>query len=116
MRLCTLDYETFYDRDYSLSKMSTEDYVNDPRFEVIMVGIKFGSSPSFAHSGDKKSTREFLYDHRVQECALLCQNTMFDQLINEIHFDIRPPILLDTMAMAQAKLKPYIRSMSLAPT
>lgn len=114
MKLCTLDYETYYDKEYSLSKMSTEDYVNDPRFEVIMVGLKFGSSPSFAHSGDMASTREFLYDHRVHECALLCQNTMFDQLINEVHFDIRPPILMDTMAMAQAKLKPYIRSMSLA--
>lgn len=114
VKLCTLDYETYYDKEYSLSKMSTEDYVNDPRFEVIMVGLKFGNEPAFAYSGDKKSTREFLYDHRVHECALLCQNTMFDQLINEVHFGIRPPILMDTMLMAQAKLKPYIRSMSLA--
>lgn len=114
MKLITLDWETYYDKEYSLSRLSTEDYVNDRRFEHMMVGIKIGNTPAFAHSGDKKSTREFLYDHRVHECALLCQNTMFDQLINEVHFGIRPPILMDTMAMAQAKLKPYIRSMSLA--
>lgn len=113
MKLCTLDYETYYDKEYSLSKMSTEDYVNDPRFEVMMVGIKLGDAPSFAYTGDMKSTREFLYDHRVHECALLCQNTMFDQLINQVHFGINPPVLMDTMMMAKAKLRPYLRSVSL---
>ena len=35
-----LDFETYYSTDYSLSKMSTEAYVRDPRFEVICVGIQ----------------------------------------------------------------------------
>ena len=33
MDVITVDFESFYDKDYSLSKMTTEAYVNDKRFE-----------------------------------------------------------------------------------
>ena len=36
--LVTLDIESFYDREFSLSKISTEEYVRDNRFEVIGFG------------------------------------------------------------------------------
>ncbi len=35
MRLITIDFETFYSREFSLSKMTTEAYIRDPLFEVI---------------------------------------------------------------------------------
>jgi DNA polymerase len=111
--LITLDYETYYDQEYSLSKISTEDYINSPLFEVIMVSLKINDQPSFFHSGDMKSTKEFLFDNGVPDCGMIAQNTMFDQLINQVHFNIRPPVLFDTMAMAQALLKPVLRSISL---
>jgi DNA polymerase len=38
--MITLDFETFYDKDFSLSKLTTEEYVRDPRFEVIGVAVK----------------------------------------------------------------------------
>lgn len=114
MKLITLDYETYYSKEFSLSKISTEDYVNDPRFEVIGVGLKIDTAPTLWHSGDMKSTKEFLYDHRVHENAMIAQNTMFDQLINQVHFGIYPPVLFDTMSMAQALLKPFLRSVGLA--
>ena len=38
MRIITIDFETYYSREYSLSKMTTESYIRDPRFEVIGVG------------------------------------------------------------------------------
>ena len=34
MDVYTLDFETYYDKDYSLSKLTTEEYVRDKRFEV----------------------------------------------------------------------------------
>ena len=43
MDLVTLDFETFYDKDFSLRKMTTEAYVRDPRFEVIGVGVKLNN-------------------------------------------------------------------------
>ena len=40
MDLITLDFETYYDKEYSLKKLTMEEYVRDPRFEVIGVAIK----------------------------------------------------------------------------
>ena len=40
MDVYTLDFETYYDKDYSLSKLTTEEYVRDKRFEVIGLAIK----------------------------------------------------------------------------
>ena len=34
-----IDFETFYDGDYSLSGMSISQYVNDPRFDAYLVSI-----------------------------------------------------------------------------
>ena len=36
MDIITIDFETYYDRDYSLSKMTTESYIRDERFEVVV--------------------------------------------------------------------------------
>lgn len=40
MSIITIDFETFYDRAFSLSKMTTEEYIRDELFEVIGVGVK----------------------------------------------------------------------------
>ena len=36
--LITIDFETYYDKEYSLSKLTTEEYIRDKKFEVIGVG------------------------------------------------------------------------------
>jgi hypothetical protein len=35
MKCVVLDFETYYDEQYSLSRMTTAEYIRDPRFEVI---------------------------------------------------------------------------------
>ncbi len=32
MDLITLDFETYYDKDFSLRRLTTEEYIRDPRF------------------------------------------------------------------------------------
>jgi len=39
MNIITLDFETYYAQDFSLSKITTEEYVRDERFQVIGVSI-----------------------------------------------------------------------------
>ena len=39
MRCVYLDYESFYDKDYTLKKMAIEEYVRDPRFEAHLLGV-----------------------------------------------------------------------------
>ena len=41
MEIITADFETYYDKEYSLTKMTTEAYINDPRFEAIMLGLRW---------------------------------------------------------------------------
>ncbi len=51
MEIITIDFETYYDKEYSLSKMTTEAYIRDPRFEVIGVGVKVNKEPTIWYSG-----------------------------------------------------------------
>lgn len=95
--------------------MSTEEYVCDPRFQIIMVGLKVNGNPATWHSC--RSTRGYdtvLDAVNLRGNAVLAHNTMFDGLILDHHFGMTPPMLLDTLGMAQALLKPYHRSISLA--
>jgi DNA polymerase len=51
MDIVTIDFETYYDTDYSLSKMTNEAYIRDPRFEVVGVSVKVNDHPSDWYSG-----------------------------------------------------------------
>lgn len=69
MNILTIDFETFYAKDFSLSKLTTEEYIRDPRFEVIGVAVKREGqerelSSVYAplwFSGSKKQIAEFLH-------------------------------------------------------
>jgi hypothetical protein len=79
MSIITLDFETYYDPAYSLSKMTTESYIRDPRFEVIGVAVKVDNEPTVWFSGTHEETRAFLCDSYDWENSFaLAHNTMFD--------------------------------------
>ena len=40
MNLITIDFETYYSKEYGLKKYTTEAYIRDPQFEVIGVAVK----------------------------------------------------------------------------
>ena len=102
MNLITLDFETFYDRDYSLSKMTTEEYIRDPRFEVVGVGVKVGKGETEWASGTMEQLGKYLRRFDWDNSMMLAHNTMFDGAILSWHFDIQPKALADTMHMARA--------------
>ena len=56
MDLVTLDFETYYDDKYSLSKMTTEEYINDDRFEAIGVAVKVNDDETVWCTGSFLST------------------------------------------------------------
>jgi DNA polymerase I-like protein with 3'-5' exonuclease and polymerase domains len=102
MDLITLDFETFYDRDYSLSKMTTEEYIRDPRFEAVGVGVKVGKGETEWASGTMEQLGKYLRRFDWDNSMMLAHNTMFDGAILSWHFDIQPKALADTMHMARA--------------
>ena len=44
MSIITIDFETYYAKDFSLSKLTTEEYIRDKQFEVIGVAVKSGKA------------------------------------------------------------------------
>lgn len=107
MNIITLDFETYFDNDFTLSKMTTEEYVRDPRFEVHGYGIRWA---------DGRGTRWYIDDGvnaalgeiNWSDTALLCHHTHFDGLILAHHYGIVPKLYLDTLSMARAVLGTHI--------
>lgn len=102
MPIITLDFETYYSRQYSLRKQTTEEYIRHKRFETIGVGVKVGEEETQWFSGTKKKTKEFLDQFDWANSALLAHNAAFDGAILNWHYDIRPARILDTMSMSRA--------------
>lgn len=101
MDIVTIDFETYYDKEFSLSKMTTESYIRDPRFEVIGVGVKVNDHQTDFYSGDNPG--KFLNSLDYSKRAILCHNTAFDGFILSHHFGIKPRFWLDTLSMARPK-------------
>lgn len=102
MKLITIDFETYYDREYSLTKMTTEAYVRSPQFEVIGVGVKVGNEPTEWASGDMNEIQEYLDQFDWDNSLVLAHNTMFDGAILSWIFGIKPKGWLDTLSMSRA--------------
>lgn len=99
MDIVTIDFETYYSREFSLSKMTTEAYVRSPEFEIIGVGIKINNYPTDWYSGDNPG--KFLNSLDYRNKAILCHHTAFDGAILSWHFGIKPKLWLDTLSMAR---------------
>ena len=54
MKIITLDFETYYSKSFSLSKITTEEYIRSPEFEVIGVSVKVDDEPAMWFSGTKE--------------------------------------------------------------
>lgn len=102
MKLITLDFETFYDQDYSLRKMTTEAYIRDPRFEVIGCSVKFGRAPTDWMAAYKGRLETVFRKIDWSNYAVLAHNTRFDGSILEWRYGIRPAFYFDTLSMARA--------------
>jgi DNA polymerase len=102
MDLITVDFETYYDKDFSLRKVTTEAYIRDPQFEVIGVGVKVNDGQTEWASGTHEQIKSYLHTFDWADAMLLCHNTMFDGAILAWIFDVRPRVLADTLCMARA--------------
>jgi hypothetical protein len=114
MDILTVDTETFYDKDFSLSKMQTDAYVLDPRFEVIGVCVAVNDGDPLWFSGTMQETERWLHDNfHWENSAVRCHNTLFDGFILSRRFGIKPKLWMDTLAQGRM-LRPYLPSHSLA--
>lgn len=99
MDIVTIDFETYYDKTYSLSKLTTEAYIRSPYFEVIGVAIKINNHVTDWYSGN--DVGKFLKSIDYSDKAILCHNTAFDGAILSWCFGIRPKFWFDTLSMSR---------------
>lgn len=101
MSTITIDFETFYSKTFSLSKMTTEAYIRSPDFEVIGVGVKLEDNPAVWFSGTHKEIGEFLSQYDWASAKVIAHNMAFDGAILSWHFGIIPKYYIDTLSMAR---------------
>ena len=102
-RIITVDAETRWSRaDYTLSKMTNEEYVRDPRFKAFgfcfheygsadpIVWVSHADLPEYVASIDWSRT------------ALLAHNAQFDVSILSWRYGVKPAFIFDTLSMGRA--------------
>jgi len=100
--LLYIDFETYYSREFSLSKMTTEEYIRSPQFEVIGVAVKRDKEETVWFSGTHDATAKFLSQFDWGQGAVVAHNAKFDAAILSWRFGIRPNKIVDTLSMARA--------------
>jgi DNA polymerase I-like protein with 3'-5' exonuclease and polymerase domains len=102
MKTLVLDFETRWDsKEYTLSKLTTEEYIRNPKFKAFGLGWKwFGEDkkewvthddiPAWVSSVDWDNTN------------ILAHNAQFDVSILAWVYGVRPKFILDSLSMARA--------------
>jgi DNA polymerase len=110
VKIVTFDAETYYDREYSLSKITTEDYVRSPQFELIGFAIKTNAGPT--QWVPKPECEAFIKSFDWSDAMVVCQNTAFDGAILDWRYGVKPQVWADTLGMSRA-LYPHDKAHSL---
>ncbi len=96
-----LDIETMYDSKagYTLKKMTTEEYINDPRFKLFgMCVSKDGGEPVWVPESKMKRVLKAL---KLHEHTVICHNSAFDIAALAWHYGVRPKRIVDTLSMCR---------------
>ena len=104
-KILTIDFETRWDRsDYTLSKMTTEEYVRDKRFKAFGAVLhEYGNDDAPVaqwYGGDELPRVLGTYDWSTT--AVLAHNAQFDVTILSWHYGVKPAFIFDSLSMARA--------------
>jgi DNA polymerase len=101
MSIVTLDFETYYSKDYTLSKLTTEAYVNDPQFQVIGFAYSVDGDAPVWVTGSDEHIAERIHALNLHKHYVLAHNTAFDGAILSWRYGTKPRYYLDTLSMAR---------------
>ena len=100
--ILVIDFETRWDsKEYTLSKLTTEEYIRDERFKAFGLGVKpFGEGKAvwIPHHKIAKFVSRIDWEHT----ALLAHNAQFDVAILAWHYGVKPAFIYDSLSMARA--------------
>jgi len=101
-RLLVVDFETRWDRsDYTLSKMTTEEYIRDDKFKAFGIGWKeYGDDKS--HWVTHENLPQWVESVDWSRTAVLAHNAQFDVAILSWVYGAHPIFIFDSLSMARA--------------
>lgn len=103
MDVITVDFETYYSKTFGFRKLTTEQYVRSPDFEVIGVAVKVNDGDAEWLSGSFDDLKTYLQnEYDWANAAILAHNTLFDGAILNWLFGIRGRVYFDTLSMGRA--------------
>jgi DNA polymerase len=112
MILVGIDFETYYDREYSLRKLSMTEYLRDQRFMVHGAAVKVDGEP--ARWLDAEALPEFVRRlARTPGVVIYGHNVKFDGAILAWRYGLDPQMWIDTMGMSRAIIGGSLPSHSL---
>lgn len=102
-RIMVIDFETRWSsKDYTLSKMTTEEYIRDSRFKAFGACVKYVGEEEGTAWISEGGLRHALQDIDWSTTAVLAHNAQFDVSILSWVYDCRPCFIFDTLSMARA--------------
>jgi DNA polymerase len=123
MSYIVLDFETYYDKDYSLRKMTPPEYILDPRFEVMgcaVIDPQLGTGTDavwFDADGFADYAVRLMEEQlHTRKLVIISHNALFDMCLLAWRYGIVPDLMVDTMGMARALIFGYTGKVSLDAT
>lgn len=111
LNLVFLDFETYYDDEYSLRRMPTPNYILDPRYETIMLTARINSGLAVVIDGP--DVPQFLRTLNPERTVTVSHNALFDNSILAYRYNFVPYMMLDTLGMSRALLGHELKAHSL---
>jgi len=107
MKIVVGDWESFFDNEFTLSKLSTEQYIRDPRFEAHGCAFKWApDQPARWYS--RHQVTEVIRQWDWSDTFIIHHHGQFDSLIESHHYDMHPKAIGCTLAMSRLLLGNHI--------
>ena len=106
MKIWVIDFESVFSDDYTLRKLTTEEYIRDPRFEALLMGVR--TPEGVYHYVEQDCIAKYLSTIDWSGAAILCHHAQFDGLILSHHYGVKPAAWLDTLSMARLMLGNHV--------
>lgn len=111
MKVVCIDFESEFSDSFSLSRMSTENYVRDPRFKAHGAAIRWSAATEPVWY-DESRLRYVLAQEDWSDTLIFAWHCNFDGLILTHHYGVKPKMWGCPMSMARL-LHPIHQSVAL---
>ena len=99
MDIVHLDFESYYGAAYSLSKMTTQEYIMSDEFEAMLLSYKVNNEPTKVIVSPTKAD---LLALNLDKCVVVAHNAGFDVGILSMRYGIKPAFIFDTLGAARS--------------